>query len=359
VRIVQLVENLRVGGLERMALDLAVAHQQAGHHSIIYCMLEAGDLAVEAGNLGIPVVAFQKPPGFSLKFIWRLAQQLRKDGVQAIHGHNPGVHHYAALAAKLAGTKAVVNTRHGVSMSDGRPFNDQWFRRVLPLTSQVAYVSDHSRHYYESNGIVPPEKGVTLVNGIRLDAYRNRAAKPGARRPKLVFGTVGRLQKVKGHADLLRAFQKVHQQMPDTELRIIGYGPLESELKALIEQLQLQGKALLLGGRSDIADQLADLDLFVFSSLSEGLPMTTLEALAAGLPIVSTRVGGVPEVAPEGDVALFSPPGDFEALADNLLVMAQRKDLAEIGSRARQLAFEKYSIESMQKSYEAIYRRFQ
>lgn len=353
MRIVQIVEDLRVGGLERMAVDLAIAHRAAGHDSRIYCLQERGDLAEEAEAAGIPVTAFFKKPGFSPQIVLALAEHLMQDRPHVLHGHNSGVHHYAALSAKLAGVPVVVNTRHGVSMSNGKPFDDRWFRRVWPITSGVAYVSAHSQRHYESEQILPADKGTVILNGIRLDAYRERYASPDPKR--LVMGTVGRLVPVKGHVHLIDAFAQVAPDLPHATLRIIGYGPLEEELRKQIDHHGLTDRVTLLGPRSDIAEQLAQLDLFVFSSLSEGLPMTTLEALAAGLPIVSTRVGGIPEVAPAPDFAWFAEPADPTGLAERIL-QASQADLAAMGRRARERAFALYSVEAMQQNYERWYR---
>lgn len=349
LRIVQLVEDLRVGGLERMAIDLATAHREAGHDSRIACLLIRGDLADQAESQGIPVTAFHKPPGLSIPTLLTLARHLQDVRPHVVHSHNSGVHHYAALACAFAQIPVLVNTRHGVRQSNGQPFNDRWFRRVMPLTGKVVSVSQDSRSFYEQHGIVPPSKSAVIINGTRLDAYRTRQAQPDPRRLRL--GTVGRLVPVKGHSYLLDAFALVHRELPHATLDIVGYGPLETELRQQARDLPVT----FLGARDDVPDQLASYDLFVFSSLSEGLPMTILEALAAGLPIASTRVGGIPEVAPEGDVAWYAPPADAPALARAILDAA-RSDLAAVGQRARRLAFDHYSLETMQRQYESLYR---
>jgi glycosyltransferase involved in cell wall biosynthesis len=354
LRIVQLVEDLRVGGLERMAIDLATAHRDAGHDSRIACLLIRGDLAEQAESQGIPVTAFHKPPGFSLPTLFQLALHLQDVRPHVVHSHNSGVHHYAALACAMARIPALVNTRHGISQSNGQPFNDRWFRRVMPLTSKVVSVSSDSRRFYEQRGIVPPHKSAVIINGTRLDAYRTRPARPEPARPdpsRLRLGTVGRLVPVKGHSYLLDAFAEVHRALPHATLDIVGYGPLEAELRHQARDLPVT----FLGARDDVPDQLASYDLFVFSSLSEGLPMTILEAMAAGLPIASTRVGGIPEVAPEGEIAWYAPPADAPALARAILDAA-RSNLSAAGQRARQLAFDHYSLETMQRQYESLYR---
>lgn len=358
LRIVQLVEDLRTGGLERMAVDLAVAHREAGHDSRIYCLQTRGDLADEAESRGIPVTAFEKKPGLSVGVMNQLRAALKRDRAQVIHMHNPGVHHYGAIAAWFAGVKCVINTRHGVSSSSGKPFNDRWFRLVWPLTSQVVYVSAHSMKYYQQQQILPSDKSCVIVNGIRLEPFARTEAHPAALRPRLRFGTVGRLVPVKGHAILLEAFGRLREKYPDAELHIAGGGPLQSDLQERIARMDHPQAVTLAGPRTDIAHFLSELDVFVFSSLSEGLPMTILEAMAAGLPIVSTDVGGIPEVAPMGAVAWLVPPADATALTNAMTEAAQSPRLAAMGAKARRLAFAEYSVKQMQRKYEDLYRRF-
>jgi glycosyltransferase involved in cell wall biosynthesis len=354
--IVQIVDDLNAGGLERVAIDLAVAHKRAGHRSAIFCLRERGALAAQAEAGGVDLEAFHKPDGLHLPTLLRLRGALRGRGVDVVHSHNPGGHHYAAAAARLAGVPVVVNTRHGVSSSSGQPFSERYFRRVLRWTDQVIYVSADSRHYYESRGIVPAEKGRMIWNGIPLERFLGEPKEPAAPGEAPRLAALGRLVPVKNHAMLLEAFAQVAPEFPGARLRIWGEGELRGELEALIGRLGLSGRAFLPGHCANSAAALAAADVFVFSSTSEGLPMVILEALAAGLPVVSTRVGGVPEVAPEGEVAWYSPPRDGAAYAAILREALSSGELAARGARARQLAISQYSIEAMQRRHEALFR---
>jgi hypothetical protein len=145
VRIVQLVEDLELGGLERLAVDLALAQHSSGHQVLVYCLFGAGPLAASLEAADIPVVPFGKSPGFSIATVLAMAKRLRADRVDVIHGHNPGVHHYAALASRLAGVPVCVNTRHSVTTSKGLPYQERYFRWVKPLTGQVVFVCDFVR----------------------------------------------------------------------------------------------------------------------------------------------------------------------------------------------------------------------
>ena len=357
--IVQVVDNLNAGGLERFAIDLGAAHRAAGHASAILCLGEEGALAAQARGSRIDVEAFNKRPGLDLPAVWKLARALRRRGkVDVVHSHNPGNHHYAVAAAKLAGVAVAINTRHGVSSSSGARYNERYFKWVLPWTDKVVYVSADSERYYTGAGIVPASQGVTILNGTPLEPFlaAPRVAAPDGR---LRLATVGRLVPVKGHAMLLEAFAGLLRTHPGAaELRIYGAGELGPALEADIARLGLAGHAFLAGETRNVAEALAAADVFVFSSSSEGLPIVILEALASGLPVISTRVGGVPEVAPEGEVAWYCPPGDAGAFAGLLRqALGDRAELARRGHRARLLAQERYSIQAAQQRYELLCRQ--
>jgi glycosyltransferase involved in cell wall biosynthesis len=356
LRIVQLVEHLELGGLERLAVDLAIAQQQAGHRVMVYCLHQAGALAGRLEAAGIPVVAFHKAPGFSPGTVLRMARRLGGDRVDVVHGHNPGVHHYAALAARLSGVPVCINTRHSAATSQGLPYQERYFRWVRPLTGHVVFVCGYVRRLLERELHYPPAKCSVILNGIPLEGFLARPAAPGSRLPRIRFGTIGRLVPAKGHSVLIDAFARVCRQAPTAKLSIFGYGPLAAELGGQIERLGLAGRVRLEGRTGDSPGALQDLDVFVLSSLSEGLPLVILEAMAAGLPIVSTSVGGIPEVLAK-EPAWLCPPADAEALAAAMLQAAGCGDLRQRGESLRRQAAASYGLEHMARRYEELYRR--
>jgi glycosyltransferase involved in cell wall biosynthesis len=357
VRIVQLVETLEVGGLERMAVDLALRQQQAGNRVAVYCLFGAGPMRRELDAATIPVIELHKESRSKAGLVWTLARQLARDRAEVLHGHNPGVHHFAAVAKQLARVPVCLNTRHGAATSQGRPYDERYFRLVERWTDHVVFVCEYARAQLEPRLGYPARKCSVVRNGISTEAFVARAASPGARRPRLRLGTIGRLVPAKGHAVLIDAFSRLAAAVPEASLSIYGYGRLESELREQIRRLGMEQRIRLEGRTDDTAGALAAMDIFVMSSIHEGLPLVILEAMAAGLPIVSTQVGGIPEVAPEGDVAWYCAPGDAESLAAVLRCAAEAPDLALRGGRARELAFSRYAIAQMADAYECLYRR--
>jgi glycosyltransferase involved in cell wall biosynthesis len=344
-----------VGGLERFVVDLAREQKQAGHDPSLYCIIRGGPLVRDAESAGIPVLVIGKPSRKSLRLLLRLARHLWRDAPDVVHTHNPGIHPYGAIAARLAGVRAVLNTRHGVSTSSGAPPGEWYYRAVLPLTNKIVFVSEDSRRVLVEQQGLPSSKAHVVLNGVSLAEY-SQLANPGALRPQIRFGTVGRMVPVKAQNILIDSFALLQDRLPGACLRIVGGGPLMNELQAQVERLSLAGRVTVEGITGDVPGVLRDLDIFVMSSLSEGLPIVILEAMAAGLPIVSTRVGGIPEVAPEGTVARYCVPGSAPALAQAMYDAATIPNLAEIGRAARAVVCQHYSMSHSQEDYESLYR---
>ncbi len=356
MRIIQLVENLEIGGVERLVVDLAIAQKADGHAPSVYCLHEPGTLAEELQASRIPVVAFYKRPGFSMKTLGALVRSLRQDAPEILHTHNPGVHHYGAVAARMAGVPVVLNTRHGTATSFGRVFRERYYRVVLPITDHIVFVCADSKRVTRYRTL-PGNKASVIHNGIALREFLANPARPGSLRPRIRFGTIGRMVPVKGHSVLIEAFTQIAGTFPCAELRIAGGGPLQEELKTQAEKSGLGGRIRVEAMTRQPAELLSALDVFVLPSLSEGLPLVVLEAMAAGLPLVSTRVGGVPEVAAPGIVSWFCESNSPGQLAAAMWQAAASPRLAEMGRAARNVALQHFDSMQMHKRYEALYRR--
>jgi glycosyltransferase involved in cell wall biosynthesis len=370
MRIVQFVFNLEVGGLERLAVDLACCQKSAGHDPIIYCLTNRGAFAKQAEASGIPVIAFEKSPGYSVNTVLRVSKQLRRDRPDVLHTHNHLVHHYGVAAGRMAGVPVIVNTRHReevrifrkgdryhVTTESSDKKADGIFRSTLPWTDAVVMISENTRRFFVEHRGIRLDKTHVIVNGAPLNPFLARPASPGSARPKIRFGTAGRMVPAKDHFTLLDAFALVARKLPHAELHFAGDGQLREDLIARISALGISDRVVLHGNRFDMPEYLCQLDVFVLSSLCEGLPIVILEAMAAGLPIVSTRVGGVAEVAPEREVAAYSDPGDASGLADAMIDLALNADLARMGSTARDLVSSRFTIDRTWAEYQALFRK--
>jgi len=368
MKIIQFVNSLDMGGIERLAVELAVRQKAAGHEPIIYCLTHRGDFAEEAEASGVRVVAFEKPPGPSLATLLAIFKSLRKDRPDVLHTHNHLVHHYGAVAGRLAQVSTIVNTRHGALIKierHGPKFvatakspdekADLIYRASLPWTDAVVLISEATRRFYIWHRRIPAAKTHVILNGARLDRFLSCPASPGGARPRIRFGTASRMVADKDHFTLLNAFAQVAESLQNVELHVAGDGPLSSSIRSYASELKLSDKVTFHGAIGDIARYLQSLDIFVLSSVNEGLPIAVLEAMAAGLPIVSTRAGGIQEAAIDGVNALFADCGDAKGLARAMLQMAQRPNLREIGAHGRELVAKRFQIDRTWSEYDRLF----
>jgi glycosyltransferase involved in cell wall biosynthesis len=368
MRIVQLVNNLDFGGLERLAIDLAECQLADGDQPLIYCLTKPGRLASEATGKGIVVRAFEKDSGPQFGIVRAIAKQLRLDRPDVLHAHNHLVHHYGVAAGKLAGVPVIVNTRHRgeqrlVNTPEGSAIandptdrkSDLLFRATLPWTGSVVMISEATRQFFVKYRGIPARKTRVILNGARLERFFAVPARPGSTLPRVRFGIAARLMPEKDHFALLRAFSSVVAAIPQAQLRIAGDGPMRSRLEERARELNLADSVAFLGPLTDMPKFFSTLDIFVLSSLIEGMPISILEAMAAGLPIVSTRAGGVGEAVAEGQNAFLVDPGDAEALSRAMIQMAQRPDIESMGALGRRIVEKRFRIEDTWRNYRNLF----
>ena len=369
MRIVQFVTNLDIGGAERLAVDLAECQLADGHQPFIYCLTHGGRLAEEAAAKGVCVRTFGKAGGPHPSTVWKIARQLRRDRPDVLHTHNHLVHHYGVAAAVLARVPVVVNTRHRaefhfVNNPQGSRISpvakdrksDLIFRLTLPWVGSVVMISEATRRFFVQYRSIPEAKTRVILNGSRLGKFLSARAYPGSALPRIRFGVAARLVPEKDHFTLLRAFKAVCAAIPEAELQIAGDGPLRSRLEEFAAELDLAKNIKFLGALGDTSQFLSQLDIFVLSSLNEGMPLSVLEAMAAALPIVSTRAGGVAEAAIGGQNAYFAEVGDAAGLAEAMIRMARSPDLARMGALGPQIVQERFRIEETWRNYYELFR---
>jgi sugar transferase (PEP-CTERM/EpsH1 system associated) len=361
--VAHVVHSLHTGGLENGVVNLVNAADRDLRH-VIVCMTEAGALRARL-KPAVEVVALGKRPGQDVGAFLRLVGHLRRLRPAVVHTRNwPAVD--ALPAARLAGVRLLVHGEHGREASDpdGRDRRRNRIRRLLaPMVAQFVTVSrDLERWLVEDVGL-PARKVTTIVNGVDLARFGHgdrRAARTqlGLPADATIVGTVGRLDPVKDHAGLLRAFAELTALHPDALLLIAGDGPCRDELAGLAFSLGLGERVRLLGNCRDVPGVLAALDLFVLPSIAEGMSNTVLEAMASGLPVVATRVGGNPELVEEHVTGRLIRSRDPRALAEAMAVYLDDPHVRAVhGKAARERAMERFSLERMCEGYVDLYRR--
>jgi sugar transferase (PEP-CTERM/EpsH1 system associated) len=358
------VLRLDVGGLERVVLRL-LERTRRDRFSPIVCALDgAGELAPELARLDVPLVVIRRRNGLDPRLVVRLSAWMRRERIALVHTHNPYPHLYGALAAALAragkGAPRVIHTKHGRNFP-GEPRKVLANRLASSLTERIVAVSDDARAVVVEVERINPAKVVTIQNGVDTDLFSPggdvRAARAALGVPPDGYhvGCVARLSPEKDHATLLAAFAMLRRRRPDAHLTLVGDGPLRTMLERETARLKLGGAVTFAGTRGDVAALLPAFDVFALASRTEGISLTLIEAAAAGLPIVATRVGGNPEVLDEGVTGLLVPPGEPEALSAALLAIATHPDRAALGLRGRARTLARFGVERMARAYEDLY----
>jgi glycosyltransferase involved in cell wall biosynthesis len=358
LRILQFIDTLDTGGAERMVACLSLRLKEIGHEVHVVCLRDFGLMPVPAERFresGVRLTGFSKTDGFSPSAIWKLARFLKSHRIEVIHSHNPLVTHYAAAAANIARTPAIVSTIHGTSTLGMPRWAEALFALSCEWNDQIVLVCRQVEEVFQQRYTRLRDRTAVIPNGIEVDELLEvrRRGSTG----EFAFGTIGRLAPVKDQQTMLAAFAQVHKQLPTSRLEILGSGELLETLQDLSVMLGIDSAVKFHGWSRDIAGFLGGLDAFVLSSKSEGLPMTLLEAMAAGLPVVATAVGGIPEVVESAGCGWLAKPCDAGSLAENMLRLVTAPDRQERGGRARKAVLERYSVQTMTQQYESLFRK--
>jgi glycosyltransferase involved in cell wall biosynthesis len=357
--IVHVLSSFGVGGQERVALDLAIGQRARGHAVRVISLAPPPDgaMADEFREHGIGVArVVKRDGGVDPWLVPRLARALR--GADVVHTHNPLPLIYGAPAARLVGA-AAIHTKHGVN--PGSRGHRLLRRAAARFVHAFVAVSETTAAQAREQHDAPEKKLHTIANGIRLDRFR---PDPDARtevRVELglgdawVIGTVGRLDDYKNQSLLVRAMAPLLSSM--VRLVIVGDGPNRAEVEAEVARLPEPRWVVMTGRRMDVPRLVPAFDVFALSSKTEGLPLVVPEAMAAGLPIVTTAVGGLPDVIDEGATGMLVPV-DEAALSAALATLVRDPDKARaLGRRAREVALERYSHDRMVDAYLDLYAR--
>lgn len=326
IRIMQLASNPEYAGLERHVASLIAVLQKLGDVEPSLVVFHDGRLVEEVRGLGVPVEVVPLRWVFDATATTRLARTLRSWKIDCLHSHGYKANVIGALAARRAEIKAIVRTEH----SRMEPF--QGFDRLKMaiyealnswvgnrLTDRIITVSDDLRRHlaprYPHKPLVTVHNGIQAVKAGAPHLLQAKRASVGVDQYAPLIGIVGRLMPVKRHIDFLQAAAYISEKRPDARFLVVGGGPLLGSLTEEAERLHLTGSVHFLDFRPDVLDWIATLDLLVFSSLSEGVPYSLLEAMSLGVPVVATAVGGLPEIIEDGVTGLLVPHKDPEALA--------------------------------------------
>jgi sugar transferase (PEP-CTERM/EpsH1 system associated) len=365
--VAHIIHRLAVGGLENGLVNLINATAPERYRHAIISLTDYTDFRSRIREANVPVFALHKRKGkdFRTHFrLWRLLRELRP---AIVHTRNLPALEFSLVAA-LAGIHGRVHGEHGLDIYDldGSSRKYKLLRKAVnPFVSRYTAVSNDLTQWL--GRLVGDDKVVHICNGVDIHRFYPRA---GARLPlgpdrfvqegSIVVGTVGRMQTVKDQLTLVRAFLNLIQTHPGAQERLklvmIGDGPLREESQKLLLAAGAYDLAWLPGERANIPELMRGLDLFVLPSLREGISNTILEAMATGLPVVATGVGGNPELVEHGKTGMLVPPTNPVALAEAIRSYLRDPDkLVRHGQAGLKRAQKHFSIEAMVNGYVAVY----
>lgn len=279
-----------------------------------------------------------------------LIRLFRESQVDIVHTHNTLAHFYAALAAKLARVPIVINTQHGRGCGESWKARTQ-FRIANRFTDRIIGVSEDASRLCQRDDWGLRHKTGTIWNGIDLSRFEFRGP---ADRPIAI--SVARLSPEKDFATLLRAVAILVADCPEFQLQIVGDGGERSRLETLVRDLELEDHVEFAGERPDIPERLAGAGFFVSATRTEGISLTLLEAMATGLPVITTRVGGNPEIVQNTRTGQLVEPGCPSTLAAAMREMlASRENWPAMGKLARQRVEQHFDVRRMVRQYESLY----
>jgi glycosyltransferase involved in cell wall biosynthesis len=351
--IAHVIDSLEVGGAETVVAALCRSHAAAGHRVEVHCLMAAGRLAVELEQEGVPV--YVHASGSARSSAWKLLQAFRRSRPDVVHCHNKTATIRAAAAARLTGARAIVSTRHGMAPLPFRLRNElKFWITAAVLCDRVVAVCETARRNMTTGARPVAHKVVTIRNGAYppLVGGAQVVAQPG-----FTLISVGRLACAKNFDTLLRAVAVARAAVPDLGLWIIGDGEEGPALRQLCAELNLASAVRFCGERRDVGNWLRAADVFVLSSISEGLPISVLEAMAAGLPAIVTEVGGLPELVALSGGGTTVPVRNVDCLARAIIEFANRRhELAAVGERALRCYRAHFTPERMAGEYLTLYR---
>jgi sugar transferase (PEP-CTERM/EpsH1 system associated) len=365
--IAHVVYRFDVGGLENGLVNLINSLPADRYRHAVICITDYTGFSARIRRPDVTLHALHKPPGNS----WRLHAQLRRLfrelGPTIVHSRNLAALESQA-AASIAGVPVRLHGEHGWDIGDlhGASRRHRFVRRLFkPFVHHYVAVSHELGAYLRTAIGVAPGRITQIPGGVDVERFRPRdrveAPEFGIDAAQtFVVGSVGRMQAVKNPMLLARAFVRALALMPEARgqlrLAMVGDGPLRAEVIAFLKESGVADFAWVPGARDDIPEILRDLDVFVLPSLAEGVSNTILEAMATGLPVIATKVGGNSELVVADGTGSLVPSDDVESMARAILAhFCNRAMVRRRGKNARALAVGRFSLDAQVNGYQRLY----
>jgi glycosyltransferase involved in cell wall biosynthesis len=352
MNIAHVVDSMEMGGAEKLTATLCRLQRHLGHAPSIHCLYLVGVLGRELQAEGFEVILHHSPAFFSL--MRSLYSAFKRSPPDVVHCHNATAAIMAALPARLAGVKTVIVTRHGLVDPPYQLRRELKFALASRWCDWIVGVCEATRTNLRAAPFAARDRIIRIYNGASpADILAIPRTKNGF---TLLY--VGRLAPPKDHATLLRAVALTRAHHPNVQLWMVGDGPLEFSLRKLSDELGLNECVTFFGEQADVSPFLLAADLFVMSSVTEGLPVSLLEAMSVGLPAVVTDVGGMGEIARLSGAVTLVPSSDPEGMAIALCdAVGRQQELLKMGQLASTCYEQYFKPERMHDEYMRLYKR--
>lgn len=370
ILIAHVVYRLGVGGLENGLVNLINSLPSKKYRHMVIALTGVTEFTQRIQRDDVDIIALAKRPGHDWKMYRNLYRVFRDRKPDIVHSRNLAAME-AQIPAWLAGIPIRVHGEHGRDVLDIDGSNWKYIlqRKILrPFITQYIALSNELESYLRGSIGVPAQRITRIINGVDIQRFRPNARvvcdllpDGFSRSNSLVIGTVGRLEQIKDQMTLIDAFTVLRQRYPDKadrlRLVIVGDGSMRTALERRITENGLEDSVWLAGNRDDVPELLRCMDIFVLPSLAEGISNTIMEAMATGLPVIATGVGGNYELVME-DTGFLVPRSDFQAMADALSrYLSEPALLKSHGSSARHKAETDFGLQTMVNRYASLYEK--
>lgn len=355
MKVMQIIPMFKLAGAETMCENLCYALRDQGCKVIAVSLYtEHTPITDRLEHTGIRVEYLEKKKGFDFSTIVKLYRLIKKEKPEVVHTHIYAAR-YALPVAVFCGIPSKIHTVHNVAQQEqakaGKIVNKFLFRHcgVVPVA-----LSEEVKKTVEAVYGIPEQKIPVVFNGINLS--KCQVKEDYTKKKEFIIIHIGRFMDVKNHGLILRSFAKFVKQHPDAKLQLLGEGELREKMEQLAKSLQIDGSVEFAGLQSNVYPWLHNADVFILPSKFEGMPMTLIEAMGTGLPIIASDVGGVPDMLTDGKDALLIKPSIEKLLYAMNVLYDDASMRKQLGKNAREKS-KLFSAETMAQKYIAIYKR--
>jgi len=365
MRVLHLIETGGPGGAENILISL-VEKLDSRFESVVG-LIHMGWVSAKLVNSGVKVIALKTGKLHDAKLLSCVYRTIKQERIELIHSHLLDMSCLSAIAAAAAGVPHIT-TEHGDIHHVSRKLTVRTLLKakiLAILSNKIVFVSKFTRDKFVDITGMHENKSCVIYNGVDLSTFekpvnvQEKRAEIGIRESDLIVGNVANLYPVKGQTYLLKAAKQVINQIPNAKFIFIGRGPLEEELKREAHSLGIGSSVKFLNYREDVKDLLKIMNIFVLTSLSEGMPVSMIEAMASKVPVIATSVGGIPEVIQDGLNGYIVTPSDPSQLANRMSTLLKNEDIAQnFATAGYNKVRDHLTLQSMITKYAVMYNLF-